>query len=68
MLSYQRAHPRVKAICAKHGVPFVQHSALWRTKKTVDIMTGRASMRRYPEAYERAADLSDTPVVDTKAS
>jgi fatty acid desaturase len=49
MLSYQKAQPRVKAICAKHGLPYVQQNALWRVKKTVDIMTGTASMRPFPE-------------------
>jgi len=49
MLSYQKAQPRVKAICAKHGLPYIQQNALWRVKKTVDIMAGTASMRPYPE-------------------
>ena len=40
MLSYQKAAPLVRAICAKHGVPYVQHNVFWRLKKTVDIMTG----------------------------
>ena len=47
MLSYQKTAPLVKAICAKHGVPYVQQNVFWRLKKTVDIMTGAASMRRY---------------------
>ena len=44
MRQYQRAHPRVKAICAKHGVPFVQESVFKRAKKLVDVMVGRTSM------------------------
>ena len=59
MLSYQKAAPRVRAICAKHGVPYVQQSVFWRLKKTVDIMTGHASMRRFPTAFERQADLTE---------
>ena len=58
MLSYQKAAPLVKAICAKHGVPYVQQNVFWRLKKTVDIMTGAASMRRYPTAFEKADDLT----------
>ena len=58
MLSYQKAAPEVKAICAKHGVPYVQQNVFWRLKKTVDIMTGAASMRRYPTAFEKADDVT----------
>jgi len=58
MLSYQKAAPLVKAICAKHGVPYVQHNVFYRLKKTVDIMTGDASMRRFPTTFEKQADLT----------
>jgi len=63
MLSYQRAAPLMKALCAKHGVPYVQQSVWWRLKKTVDIMIGAAEMRKYPSRWEREADLTplDTP-------
>eukprot|EP00937_MAST-01D_sp_MAST-1D-sp2_P002860 g2860.t1 len=60
MLTYQRAQPLVQAVCARHGVPYVQHSFAWRVHKTAQIMTGQNSMRRFPAAYERAADLAET--------
>jgi hypothetical protein len=44
MLSYQRAAPRVRAICEKFGVPYVQQPVWTRVKKTMDIMTGEANM------------------------
>eukprot|EP00568_Trieres_chinensis_P012876 CAMPEP_0183295570 /NCGR_PEP_ID=MMETSP0160_2-20130417/3474_1 /TAXON_ID=2839 ORGANISM="Odontella Sinensis, Strain Grunow 1884" /NCGR_SAMPLE_ID=MMETSP0160_2 /ASSEMBLY_ACC=CAM_ASM_000250 /LENGTH=435 /DNA_ID=CAMNT_0025457075 /DNA_START=95 /DNA_END=1402 /DNA_ORIENTATION=- len=53
MLSYQRAAPRVREICDKHGVPYIKQNVFWRVKKTVDIMVGDASMRWFPEEYER---------------
>jgi isocitrate dehydrogenase len=53
MLSYKRSQPLVKALCKKHGVPYVQENVFWRTKKTIDIMTGSASMRWFPEEYEK---------------
>jgi len=53
MLSYQRCAPEVRAICEKYNVPYVQENVLWRTKKTVDIMTGKTSMRWFPEASEK---------------
>ena len=49
MLSYRKAMPRVKEICAKHGVPYIQHNVFFRLKKTVDIITGQTSMRTFPE-------------------
>ena len=59
MLSYQKAAPEMRAICNKYGVPYVQQNVFWRLKKTVDIMVGTASMRRYPTAFEKASDLTD---------
>eukprot|EP01082_Thalassiosira_pseudonana_P004600 g4054.t1 g4054 contig15:244867-245283(-) len=53
MLSYKRSQPLVKALCKKHGVPYVQENVFKRLKKTVDIMTGASSMRWFPEDYER---------------
>jgi len=53
MLSYKKAQPLVKDICKKHGIPYVQENVFWRTKKTVDIMLGNASMRWFPAEYEK---------------
>ncbi|MBK6461572.1 MAG: fatty acid desaturase [Myxococcales bacterium] len=44
-LAYQRAQPRVKELCAKHGVPYVQGSVWSRVKKLADILVGKTSMR-----------------------
>ena len=46
MLAYQRIQPRVKSICAKHGVPYVQESVFTRLGKTLDVMVGKTSMKR----------------------
>ena len=53
MLSYKRSQPLVKALCKKHGVPYVQENVFLRLKKTVDIMTGAQSMRWFPEDVEK---------------
>lgn len=45
MTAYQRAQPRVRALCEKHGVPYVQQSVWRRTWKTVQVMVGATSMR-----------------------
>ena len=54
MLSYQNAAPQLKAICARHGVPYTQESVWVRLVKTMRIMVGAASMRPFPaEALSR---------------
>lgn len=49
MLSYQKAQPLVKSLCAKHRIPYVQESVFTRLRKTMDIMVGKTSMRPFPE-------------------
>ena len=46
MLQYQRIQPLLRALCAEHGVPYTQESVWIRLRKTLDIMTGEASMKR----------------------
>ena len=58
MLSYQKAAPIVKQLCKKHNVPYLQHNVFWRLKKTVDIMVGNASMRKFPNKWEHEPDLA----------
>lgn len=43
---YQRAQPLVKAVCAKHNIPYIQESVFIRLWKTLDIMVGKKSMLR----------------------
>ena len=40
LLQYRSAQPRLKALCEKHGVPYVQESLGTRLKKTVKTMVG----------------------------
>lgn len=44
--AYQRLAPKVKALCAEFGIPYVQEPVLKRFKKMVDIMVGKTSMKR----------------------
>jgi fatty acid desaturase len=46
MLQYRDAQPRVKALCRKLGIPYVQQSVFSRFRKMWDVLTGDASMRR----------------------
>ena len=57
MLSYQKAAPLLRDLCIKHGVPYVQESVWLRLVKTVDIMIGKTSMRKYPQKWEVEDDL-----------
>lgn len=41
---YQEMQPRVKALCEKYGVPYVQGSVFGRAKKLIDIMVGNTKM------------------------
>lgn len=53
MLKYRQAAPRLQAICARHGVPYVQDPLPRRVGKLWSIMTGSRSMLR--------AAANDTP-------
>ena len=57
MLSYQRAQPKVKAICEKYGIPYIQHNVFWRLVKTVEIMIGPREMLKFPTAFDRDDDI-----------
>jgi fatty acid desaturase len=46
MLQYQRIQPQVRALCEKHGIPYVQESVWTRARKMVDVVVGKSSMRR----------------------
>jgi fatty acid desaturase len=45
-LRYREIAPEVAAVCARHGLPYVQESVLRRAGKLLDVMVGKASMRR----------------------
>lgn len=62
MLQYQHAQTRVAEICEKHGVPYVQESVFKRLKKLVDILVGKATMRRWPD--ESLAPSAVAPVAE----
>lgn len=58
MLQLQRMQPEVKALCARHGLPYVQEPVWRRAWKLVELMVGRTSMRRLP-AGERLPWLAE---------
>jgi hypothetical protein len=44
MKQYQLAQPKIKAICEKHGVPYVQESVWKRVVQLADVMVGKRNM------------------------
>jgi len=63
MLKYREVQPKVRALCEKHGIPYVQESVWTRAKKMVDVVVGLRSMRR----LEPRASTVDAPRQDTGA-
>ena len=47
MLQYRYAIPMVKEVCLKHSIPYVQENVFIRLSKTIDIMTGKTSMKKF---------------------
>jgi fatty acid desaturase len=46
MRQYQVIAPKVKALCEKYGIPYVQESVFQRAKRMLDVAVGRTSMRK----------------------
>lgn len=47
MLSYRKAMPMVKEVCAKHGIPYIQESVWKRLYHTIRIMIGLETMKQF---------------------
>ena len=46
MLKYRQAAPQFKAMCQKHGVPYIEESVFKRFAKLWSIMMGDTNVRR----------------------
>lgn len=49
MLAYQKAQGRVKEICERHGVPYLQGSVFKRCAKLIRVMVGKETMPVWEE-------------------
>lgn len=61
MRQYQVIQPKVRALCEKYGIPYVQESVFTRVKKMVDVAVGKTAMRRNvvrAQQGERAVSMS----------
>jgi fatty acid desaturase len=62
MLAYRRVQPKVKALCERHGIPYVQEPVTTRFAKMSSIFVGHASMRRIEPADDDALDCGEAAV------
>jgi fatty acid desaturase len=71
MTAYQRLAPRVRAVCERFGLPYIQESVWTRAKKMVDLCVGKTSMLVWEEhplyrqragATERALEAAEVGV------
>jgi fatty acid desaturase len=46
MRKYQEVQPKVKALCEKHGIPYIQESVFKRFSKMAQVCVGQADMPR----------------------
>ena len=46
MLQYRKIAPKIREICEKHGIPYVQESVFTRARKMLEIAVGKTSMKR----------------------
>lgn len=60
LLKYREAAPRLKAICARHGVPYIEESVWKRFGKLWSIMMGDSAMLR-PGAVDEAKENAPLP-------
>lgn len=72
MLKYRQFQPRVKELCEKYEIPYLQEGVLRRVKKMADVAVGKASMLRMPAAIntenKKAAVASTTAAKPGKKS
>lgn len=57
-LKYREIQPRVKEICQRHGVPYVQESVVTRFGKMVDIMVGKTKMHWLKDEQPKVNTIS----------
>jgi fatty acid desaturase len=64
MLAYRRAQPKVEALCAKYGIPYVQEPVTTRFAKMTSIFIGNSRMRRMEEEPAAMAGVAEGLVAD----
>lgn len=68
LLKYREAAPKLKAICAKHGVPYVEESVFKRFGKLWSIMMGDTSMLRPSERVAKGETLGASQAAEQQGA
>ena len=71
MLAYRRVQPKVRALCAQYGVPYVQEPVTRRFVKMARVFVGATRMRRLerqPPASVRLVAMTDAAAVGTRTA
>ncbi|MEI8255760.1 MAG: fatty acid desaturase [Deltaproteobacteria bacterium] len=66
--AYQRIQPAVKAVCARHGVPYVQEPLTARVKQLVDIIVGKRTMQRSETRPKSVRKPTPQPITGQRRS
>ncbi|MBX3228662.1 MAG: fatty acid desaturase [Labilithrix sp.] len=54
MARYRQIQPKIEALCAKHGIPYVKESVWSRARKMLSVAVGKTSMKRVRNVGEKA--------------
>jgi fatty acid desaturase len=65
---YQRAQPRMKAVCERFGVPYIQESVFRRFRKMMAIALGDGVMKRSPTVAATVVETLPTALDERRAS
>ncbi len=63
----QRVQPKVKALCARFGLPYVQESVFTRVRKMARIFTGEETMHRVAPRARKRTDATTARAADDAA-
>lgn len=55
MTKYREVQPRIKALCQKYGIPYVQESMFKRVARMADVCVGRRNMRNMQSLFPPSA-------------
>ncbi|HRI72036.1 MAG TPA: fatty acid desaturase, partial [Polyangium sp.] len=64
MRQYQIVQPKVRALCEKYGIPYVQENVFTRVKKMLDIAVGNTTMPRGVRRAEQPSVAVEAPPVE----
>jgi fatty acid desaturase len=65
MARYREIQPRVKALCEKHGIPYIQEGVFSRVRKMLAVAVGKTSMKRVKGVGARAPRRSGATAAST---